>query len=100
MLKWISSYIDNRTQAVIVNNYISGLVPIPIGVLQGSLIVPLLLAVCLYDVDTDLLSSKLLCFAYDIKVYTTVLSIGDAMVLQKGLYRLQKYCYDHDFMTL
>lgn len=92
LLRWFSSYIDNRSQAVVLNNYISSWVPVPSGVPQGSLLGPLLFIIYVADIDSCFLSSKLLCFADDMKVFSTVSSADDMIALQADLVRLEEYC--------
>lgn len=92
LLRWFSSYIDNRTQAVVASNYISSWVTIPSGVPQGSLLGPLLFVVFVNDIEHCLKTSRLLCFADDMKIYTRVSSRTDAEALQSDLIRLEEYC--------
>lgn len=92
LLRWFSSYIDNRSQAVALNNYISSWVSVPSGVPQGSLIGPLLFIFYINDIDMCLLSSKLLCFADDMKIFKTITCRQDMIALQADLSRLEDYC--------
>lgn len=92
LFRWFSSYIDNRTQAVVVNNYMSSWVPIPSGVPQGSLLGPLLFTLFVNDIDSCFQTSHLLCFADDMKIYTSISSVSDAEKLQADLVRLESYC--------
>ncbi|CAB3244683.1 unnamed protein product [Arctia plantaginis] len=92
LLRWFSSYLENRTQAVVVSNYISGWVSIPSGVLQGSLMGPLLFTIYVNDIDSCFQSSNLLCFADDMKIYSAISSANDVQALQSDLSRLDHYC--------
>lgn len=92
LLRWFTSYLENRSQAVVLNNYISSWVPVPSGVPQGSLLGPLLFVVYVNDIDSCLTSSKLLCFADDMKIYATISSRMDVLALQDDLCRLEDYC--------
>lgn len=92
LLRWFSSYLKNRSQAVVLNNYISSWVPVPSGVPQGSLLGPLLFIMYINDIDSCLTSSKLLCFADDMKIYTTISSQLDVKAFQDDLRRLEEYC--------
>ena len=59
LLRWFSSYIENRSQAVVINNYMSSWVNVPSGVPQGSLLGPFLFVVYVNDIDHCLHTSKL-----------------------------------------
>lgn len=62
LLRWLISYIDMRSQAVVIKNYISSWVTVPSGVPQGSLLGPLLFAIFVNDISDCFHNSKLLCF--------------------------------------
>lgn len=92
LLRWFSSYIENRTQAVVLHNYRSSWVSIPSGVPQGSLLGPLLFVIYVNDIDSCFQSSKLLCFADDMKIYSSISSFNDMFALQADLCQLEEYC--------
>lgn len=92
LLRWFSSYIKNRSQAIVLNNYMSSWVSVPSGVPQGSLLGPLLFVIYVNDIDLCLRSSKLLCFADDMKIFTKISSTDDELALQDDLCRLEDYC--------
>lgn len=92
LLRWFSSYILNRSQAVVINNYVSGWIRIPSGVPQGSLLGPLLFVIFVNDIDECFRTSQLLCFADDMKIISTITSYEDALALQADLVRLEEYC--------
>lgn len=67
-LIWLfSSYINNRSQTIVINNYISSWVFIPSGIPQGSL----LFLIFINDISSIIVygkhNSNLLCFADDMK---------------------------------
>lgn len=92
LLRWLTSYINNRSQAVVVKNYMSGWVRVPSGVPQGSLLAPLLFAIFINDIEHCFKSSQLLCFADDMKIFAPIFSISEAILLQNDLMRLDTYC--------
>lgn len=92
LLRWFASYISNRSQAVVISNYISSWVSIPSGVPQGSLLGPLLFAIFVNDINSCLHSSSLLCFADDMKVFSAISAREDVDALQADLSRLDRYC--------
>jgi hypothetical protein len=92
LLRWLSSYIDNRSQAVVVKNYISGWLTAPSGIPQGSLLGPLLFAVFINDIEKCFKTSQLLCFADDMKILASISTTDDTRLLQEDLVRLDNYC--------
>lgn len=92
LYRWFSSYIDRRTQAVVVNNYISSWVTIPSGVPQGSLLGPLLFTIFIDDISTCFQNSQYLCFADDMKIFKEIKCPDDVTKLQSDLIRLENYC--------
>lgn len=95
LLRWLTAYIYNRSQAVVIKNYISGWLTVPSGVPQGSILGPLLFAVFVNDIEQCLEVSQLLCFADDMKIIYPISSLADAASLQSDLIRLDKYCEEN-----
>jgi hypothetical protein len=92
LLRWFASYIGNRSQAVVLGNYISDWMCVPSGVPQGSLLGPLLFLIFVSDINTCFRGSSLLSFADDMKVFKSVKNVEDAIALQEDLLRLDNYC--------
>lgn len=88
----LHTYISNRNQAVVINNYISSWVEVPSGLPQGSLLGPLLFLIFVNDIDKCFHSSELLCFADDMKIFSPISSPTEALALQLDLQRLDDYC--------
>lgn len=93
LLRWTESYIKNRNQAVRIGNCRSGVIHVPSGVPQGSILGPLLYVAYLYDIGHCFKNSKFLLYADDKKVYKKVASIEDCELLQEDLNRLSVYYY-------
>ena len=86
LLRWITNYLSNRTQAVSINNAISSFLPVSSGVPQGSVIGPLLFTLYINDLP-DQIPAPIRChlFADDAKLSRTIYTIGDCIHLQSAL---------------
>ena len=62
---WFSSYLENRTQFLSINGYLSGLLFIRCGIPQGSLLGPLLFPIYLNVLHYAIMHCKILHFADD-----------------------------------
>lgn len=95
LLRWFSSYITDRCQTVVLNGFSSQSCysAIPSGVPQGSILGPLLFTLFINDIDKCFIHSKYLLFADDMKIYKTIDSFNDCVLLQQDLDRLQDYCF-------
>ena len=71
LLRWIGCFISNRVQSVVVDNCVSDYCTVTSGIIQGSVLGPLLFIVFINDL-TDILSTivKLKLFADDLKLFT------------------------------
>ena len=89
-LKWISSFLGGRTQAVVLEGKCSPEVPVTSGVPQGSVLGPLLFLLYINDLPENI-QSQVRLFADDTAVYLTVDSQNDSIILQNDLDTLQKW---------
>ncbi|KAG6446943.1 hypothetical protein O3G_MSEX004647 [Manduca sexta] len=92
LYRWFSSYIDNRTQAVVLYGYTSDWIHVPSGVPQGSILGPLLFTLFISDVKNCFQHSYILLYADDMKVHKKVQNIFDTLYLQEDLNRFELYC--------
>ena len=83
-LRWLSSYLENRKQRVIVNGKSSDWVPVRSGTPEGGIISPLLFALFVNDLP-DKIKTNCLLFADDVKLYHKITSDHDAELLQSDL---------------
>ncbi|KAL0860199.1 hypothetical protein ABMA27_010506 [Loxostege sticticalis] len=92
LFRWFSSYITNRSQAVVTKGYTSQWLPIPSGVPQGSLLGPLLFVIFINDIKFYLKNSKIFLFADDMKIAHQIRCPTDAKSLSSDLTSLVNYC--------
>lgn len=91
LLRWVKSYLSNRSQAVVLGGFRSDYVSIPAGVPQGSHLGPLFYNAYIFDIYTSLSNSHHLLYADDKKIYINVRSVADCERLQDDLNNLHNY---------
>ena len=96
ILKWITSFLRDRTQEVMVNGFLSNPAKVLSGVPQGSVLGPLLFLVMISDIDRDVLHSFLSSFADDTRIGRSIKSVEDALELQKDLDRIYQWAKDNN----
>lgn len=91
LLKWLESYLTDRTLFVKFNGSTSASLSVQSGVPQGSHLGPLLFILFINDVF-ECITVNFLLFADDMKVYTRVTSPSDHINLQTSLSRIAEWC--------
>ena len=95
LLQWISAFLSNRTQCVVIEHCFSEWSPVLSGVPQGSVLGPILFILFIDDIAaicSGVITHKL--YADDLKLYSTINSDCDRDLLQSALDRLQQWCQD------
>ena len=87
---WMSNFLSNRFQRVVLNGQLSKWVPVLSGVPQGSVLGPLLFVLYVNDIP-DLIQANVRMFADDTKVYSVIKSFHDNLMLQKDLDNLMQW---------
>ena len=90
LLLWIKSFLENRTQRVVIDGHSSSTVLVRSGVVQGSVLGPLLFVLFVDDIVDRLgttMGTKL--YADDLKLYTWV-RMDEPGSLAEGLIRLEE----------
>ena len=86
-VSWIKSFLQSRSQSVVVEGKQSSSVPVMSGVPQGSVLGPCLFLAYINDLP-DSIKSRARLFADDTIVYMTISSQSDAQTLQDDLLKL------------
>ncbi|CAH2097405.1 unnamed protein product [Euphydryas editha] len=81
LFRWFSSYIENRSQAVVLNGFSSAWCQVPSGVPQGSLLGPLLFNIFINDISSCFHHSQFLLYADDMKIFRTIKNSTDCNLL-------------------
>ena len=90
ILKWIETFLTNRSQQVIINGVLSESLPVLSGVPQGSVLGPVLFLIFINDLLVGISSLGKL-FADDSKIYRKIHSQEDRNILQEDLIKLQEW---------
>ena len=69
LLNWFSNYTNDRKQQVVLEGCKSDQLPVKSGVLQGSILGPLLFLLYVNDMGSCVKNSKIYMFADDTKLY-------------------------------
>ena len=87
MINWIEKWLIDRRQRVVVDGEVSNWKSVLSGVPQGSVLGPILFLIYINDLDDDI-TSKVLKFADDTKVFRKIKSDADRQHLQDDLNKL------------
>ena len=87
---WIEQWLTDRRQRVVVGEEVSNWKSVLSGVPQGSVLGPILFLIYINDLD-DSITSNVLKFADDTKLFRKVNTDGDKQHLQNDLERLVKW---------
>ena len=90
MINWIEKWLIDRRQRVVVDGEVSNWKSVLSGVPQGSVLGPILFLIYINDLDDDI-TSKVLKFADDTKVFRKIKSDTDRQQLQDDLNKLTEW---------
>ena len=91
VIGWIGSFLNERTQRVVVDGEESPSAPVTSGVPQGSVLGPILFLIYINDMPLYTKHSQIRLFADDTIAYLTVTSEQDCHLLQEDLRRLESW---------
>lgn len=92
LLRWLTSYLFNRSQIISVNGFISEPYVATSGVPQGSHLGPLLFLIYVNDIGSSFTFCKFLLYADDLKLFAPVSSLADCYCIQNDLDSFHNYC--------
>ena len=82
LIRWVSNYLTNRTQSVVLGGAQSNPLPVVSGVPQGSVLGPLLFLIYINGVSASVTDSKVTLYADDIALYKIIRNPRDYTLLQ------------------
>ena len=88
---WISNFLQNRVQKVVVDGYKSEPSPVVSGVPQGSVLGPTLFNIHLVDIGEDVQNSIVSSFADDTRIHKEIKTLQDARDLQNDLNKVYRW---------
>ena len=88
---WISSFLNHRTQCVVLDGISSPRCPVLSGFPQGTVLGPTLFSIYINDLPESILHSSIKLFAGDCIIYKAIRTPEDAERLQEDLCALQEW---------
>ena len=93
-LNWITDFLTDRTQTVVLEGEMSNKVPVTSGVTQGTVLGPILFLIYINDLPNYLQHSTLRLFADDSIIYKEIKNTNDCYKLQSDLEAAAKWEQD------
>ena len=95
LLSWFRSYLTDRQQRVVIDGSFSNWLPVTSGVLQGSILGPIMFLVYINDAPDYICSKSTIALsADDSKLHRAIDHPGAGMLLQQDLDCLYKWSQD------
>ena len=92
LLKWIESFLSDRSQSVVINSTLSGHKPCISGIPQGIVLSPLLFIIFINDLPDCIKNSTILLYADDTKLLKPISCCLDCFLLQQDLDAFAAWC--------
>ena len=98
-LKWFDSYLSERSQKVVLNNYESNAQAVHYGIPQGSILGPLLFLLYINDLPLYLDNSTSDLYADDTTIHCSSSSVSNInMKLNNDMKKIHDWCNDNDMV--
>jgi hypothetical protein len=98
LVKWIASFLTNRSQRVVIDGAFSQPLKVTSGVPQGSVLGPTLFLVYINDAFQEINHSHMRLFADDVLLYKEIMNPLDVNHLQQDLHNLSNWA-DNSMMA-
>lgn len=85
LFNWISDFLTNRQQVVVLDGVMSFVAAVISGVPQGTVLGPILFLIFINDITDSVNHSTLSCFADDTRVSKSIASVNDSLLLQEDM---------------
>ena len=92
IFKWLSSFLHNRLQRVVLNGVSSQWARVKCGVPQGSVLGPLLFTLYINNLH-DNITCGIKLFTDDTKIYSAIKDNSDTLFLQKNLLMVNEWSH-------
>ena len=83
--RWISAFLTDRHQRVVIKGSVSSLVPVTSGVPQGSVLGPVLFLLFINDISDVVKYCSIKLYADDTFIYKAISSAQDCLLMQRDL---------------
>ena len=84
VLRWIADFLTDRFQKVRIGNFSSASLPVSSGIIQGSVLGPLLFNLFINDIDTSLKYCSILKYADDVRIFLSAPKDDNALCVLRS----------------
>ena len=88
LLNWLTDFLSNRFQEVVLDGVSSFIAAVISGVPQGTVLGPILFLIYINDINTHVSHSTISCFADDTRVSKSISVEADSILLQEDINNL------------
>ena len=96
LVNWISSFLSDRLQTVVVKGFHSREAPVISGVPQGTVLGPVLFLIFINDLENEVVNSNLCFFADDTRISNRIKSMESKALLEMDLQNVMKWSRENN----